>query len=236
MSECTFEGFEQANTTPVPDILFDRLLTELSGAELKVLLYIIRRTKGFKKDTDAISLNQLQHGITTQEGKVLDKGCGIKRRDTICEALTSLETKHCITSQKRKTSSGDNATTVYGIYFKESKEVVTKPDYPSHQTGLPLVTEANHRSPVLALPVVTKPDPQETVIQQTELQDTEEDVNANALTPTPSQENENAYPQDETTSQQKQAGTVDNSQQANKDIPIANTDPHIDALQGVPIE
>jgi hypothetical protein len=28
----------------VPDQLFDELLVELSGAELKVLLYIIRRT------------------------------------------------------------------------------------------------------------------------------------------------------------------------------------------------
>src|SRR5260221_9227107 len=39
--------------------------------------------------------------------------------------------------------------------------------------------------------------------------DIEEDVNASALTPTPSQENENAYPQDETTSQHQQASTVD---------------------------
>src|SRR5260221_7464751 len=45
-------------------------------------------------------------------------------------------------------------------------------------------------------------------------------VNASALTPTPSQENENTYPQDETTSQQKQAGIVVNTP-ATKRLSIA---------------
>src|SRR5260221_187649 len=60
-------------------------------------------------------------------------------------------------------------------------------------------------------------------------------VNASALTTTPSQENENAYPQDETTSQHQQASTVDNSQQANKDILIATTTPQASESVGVPI-
>ncbi len=166
-----FIGFEQANTTPVPDVLFDELLDQLTGAELKVLLYIIRRTAGFKKATDAISLTQMQDGIITKEGKQLDHGCGIKRRNTITDALTSLETKGFITSAKKKTTAGDADTTVYGIRFKK---VVTKPDYPrSHQTGLPVVTKPDYGSPKTGLGVVTKPYPQETVLQQTDSQDTE---------------------------------------------------------------
>ena len=45
-----FRGFDSPNYTQVPDILFDERMAHLSGAELKVLLYIIRRTFGFKKD------------------------------------------------------------------------------------------------------------------------------------------------------------------------------------------
>lgn len=54
-----FSGFVFPTTTPVPDQLFDELLPRLSGAELKVLMYIIRRTFGFKKQSDDISLAQL---------------------------------------------------------------------------------------------------------------------------------------------------------------------------------
>ena len=44
-----FKGYSKPNYTPVPDELFDEQLPDLSGAELKVLLYIIRRTFGFKR-------------------------------------------------------------------------------------------------------------------------------------------------------------------------------------------
>lgn len=112
MRKSTFIGFEPSNTTAVPDILFDELLSELSGAELKVLLYIIRRTIGFKKSTDAISFSQFEDGIKTHEGKVLDKGCGLNR-ETISKALKSLESRHCIKSEKRAGS-----VTFYSICFK----------------------------------------------------------------------------------------------------------------------
>src|SRR4051812_28685588 len=72
-----FLGFCSPNTTPTPDDLFDRFLPELNGGELKVLLYIIRRTFGFKKDTDSISLSQLSDGIKTRTGKSLDRGTGL---------------------------------------------------------------------------------------------------------------------------------------------------------------
>src|SRR5438552_260089 len=103
-----FEGFEQANTTPVPDVLFDRLLSRLGEAELKALLYIIRRTKGFKKDTDQISFNQFLRGIKTKGGKVLDEGCGIKNRTNLSRALKSLESKSILVSEKGRDERGEN--------------------------------------------------------------------------------------------------------------------------------
>src|SRR6266700_918098 len=114
----TFNGFEPANTTPVPDVLFDVLLPYLNEAQLKVMLYIIRRTLGFKKTSDAISLNQFRRGITTKDGKKLDDGCGLKNFTTISKALKELEQMNCIESDKRETDEGNNLTTVYRIRFR----------------------------------------------------------------------------------------------------------------------
>jgi phage replication O-like protein O len=125
-----FNGFEPSNTTPVPDVLFDELLADLSGSELKVLMYIIRRTRGFKKDSDAISLTQFEKGIVTSDGRILDRGCGLNR-ETICKALKSLEERGCIKSDKRTNHQGDSDITVYSIRFKG--EVVGKSDQGSRK-------------------------------------------------------------------------------------------------------
>src|SRR5205085_7796297 len=75
-----FRGFRSPNYTMVPDELFDELLVDLSGAELKVLLYVIRRTFGFKKGSDRISKAQLEKGIQRSDGTILDRGTGLSRR------------------------------------------------------------------------------------------------------------------------------------------------------------
>lgn len=166
-----FNGFEQSNTTPVPDILFDEIMSELSGSELKVLLYIIRRTKGFKKDTDAISLTQFEKGIIKGDGTVLDKGCGLNR-ETICKALKSLEEKGYIKSEKRTTGKGDNDVTLYSIRFKG--EVVGKTNQGGRKNGPPnVVGKSAYGSRKNSTGVVGKSDPQETVLQQTVKQQTE---------------------------------------------------------------
>src|SRR5687767_4108032 len=74
-----FQGFRSPNTTPIPDEIFDELLADLSGAEVKVLLYICRRTFGWKKESDNISLNQMLHGITRKDGIKLDRGVGLSK-------------------------------------------------------------------------------------------------------------------------------------------------------------
>ncbi len=174
-----FEGFESSNTTAVPDILFDELLSKLSGAEIKVLLYIIRRTAGFKKTTDAISLSQFEKGIITHEGKVLDKGCGLNR-ETICKALQSLEKKGCIKTEKRTAKKRDKDTTLYSIRFKGDAQVVGKSDHvPSRKSELPnLVGKSDYGSRKTSKMVVGKSDLQDTVIQDTDKQDVVDAANA----------------------------------------------------------
>lgn len=107
----SFKGFATPHYTQVPDILFDELLSHLSGSELKVLLYIIRRTFGFKKDYDNISLRQMVKGITTRDGQVLDRGTGLNK-DTVIQAVKSLEEQGIIRATRRASSGqGDEATT-----------------------------------------------------------------------------------------------------------------------------
>ncbi len=113
-----FKGFATANTTQTPDEVFDRFLTELSHAELKVLLYIIRRTFGFKKDADRISLKQIAEGIITKDGKRLDRGAGLHKTNAI-KALKSLEEKGLISVQRVKTEDGYNSVNVYSLRFQE---------------------------------------------------------------------------------------------------------------------
>jgi len=55
------EGF-----TNMPNVYIDEYLPELSGAELKVLLVVLRRTVGCQKESEEISLSQFERmtGLT----------------------------------------------------------------------------------------------------------------------------------------------------------------------------
>jgi len=109
--------FARPTTTATPDEIFEEWVHVLSHAELLALLYVVRRTLGFKKDADSISYTQFLHGIVTREGKVLDRGCGIKSRSTLAAALRRLEERGLIRSVKTQTAAGDQATTRYTLWF-----------------------------------------------------------------------------------------------------------------------
>jgi hypothetical protein len=176
----TSKGFLRPTTTPTPDEIFDVWLSELSGSELKVLLYIVRRTFGFKKDADRISLTQICEGIVTREGKVLDRGTGLSRTSA-SRAVKTLESLGLIVVSRSQGTSGEYAANTYRLRFrgfddnrdtdsdggkdngdgegspKSGPGVVQKSDYPSAKSGPP---------------VVQKLDPQQTESQETASQQT----------------------------------------------------------------
>ena len=114
-------GFDDANVTLTPNDLFDKFLATLNHGELKVVLYIIRRTKGFHKRQDSISLRQLTNGITKKSGEVLDKGAGVNRRTAI-RAVQGLEKKGLIEVKRVKSEDGYNQVNVYSLRFKKTGE------------------------------------------------------------------------------------------------------------------
>lgn len=123
-----FLGFNQPYYTQIPDELFDELLSGLSGAELKVLLYVMRRTFGFKKDSDNISLSQICRGIKTKDGRQLDKGTGLDRK-TVIRAAKSLEQKGIIISSRNPSIKGDYDATTYRPNILEAQK-----QHPSKET------------------------------------------------------------------------------------------------------
>jgi hypothetical protein len=90
-------------------------MVDLSGAELKVLLYIIRRTFGFKRDADTISLSQMLNGIRVADGRVLDRGVGLSKK-TLLLALRTLEDRRIILTERRQSAEKGNEPTVYQLH------------------------------------------------------------------------------------------------------------------------
>src|SRR3954465_511847 len=116
LSKPPFQGFRFPNTTPVPDELFDELLADLSGAEVKVILYICRRTFGFKKASDNISLNQMLHGITKRDGEQLDRGVGLSK-PTLLRTLKDLSQKNIIIAEQRDSVERGHEPTNYQLHI-----------------------------------------------------------------------------------------------------------------------
>ncbi len=112
-----FSGFTSPNYTQVPDELFDALMVELSGAELKVLLYIIRRTFGFKRDSDTISLSQMLGGLKSRDGQQLDRGVGISKR-SLLTVLRSLQKRGVILTKRRTSAEHGNEPTSYRLNIR----------------------------------------------------------------------------------------------------------------------
>lgn len=157
-----FRGYAGPNYTPVPDELFDEQLPDLSGAELKVLLYVIRRTFGFKRESDNISLSQMLNGLRTRDGRVLDRGVGLSKK-TLLLAIKSLEEQNIILTERRRSQEKGDEPTSYRLNVRATVAAAE---------STPPVGEKLHHGGGgrTAPPPWGKNSPtQETVVQETDL-------------------------------------------------------------------
>lgn len=161
-----FPGFSAPHYTQVPDVIFDELLHILSGAELKVLLYIIRRTFGFKKASDDISLNQMLNGIVRKGGERLDSGCGIKNKTSLSQALQNLEKMGIIVKKRNTSPQKKDLPTTYSLKLAAATKTVS-PEEKSVEKSTKTVLK---RGTKIVPSLVRKSYPQETVKQETEQQ------------------------------------------------------------------
>lgn len=150
-----FKGFISPRYTPIPDEVLDELMYSLSGAELKVLLYICRRTFGFKKESDNISLNQICHGIQKKTGEVLDSGTGLSQRQVI-RALKTLTEENIVHAKKNTSLAKGFEPTTYSLNFLDGGN-----------TGHPFRQNVRRVGSKMSEGLLTKSQIQETVLQET---------------------------------------------------------------------
>ena len=157
-----FPGFSSPRYTQIPDIVFDELQHRLSGAEYKVLMYILRRTFGFKKDADNISYNQMLNGIIKKDGTRIDYGAGIKSPTTLTQAIKRLEELGVITAVRNSSQEKGIETTTYQPNMGQ--------DTPVQKLNTPTPKNVVGATTKNGAPLLQKVEQQETVLQETEKQ------------------------------------------------------------------
>ena len=109
------------NYTQTPNDLFDHWLPFLSEAELKVLLVIMRKTFGWHKTHDVISISQLTH----HTGML---------RETVIRAAKSLQNKGVIS--REVTGSNGKQRTIYSLVITDTSNNYYQSDDPTGPVGL----------------------------------------------------------------------------------------------------
>jgi RNA polymerase-binding transcription factor DksA len=124
----SFPGFYLPLYTQTPDLLFDEIMPYLTGAELKCLLYIVRHTLGFKKHSDALSVEQFTKGVISRDGVRQDWGTGLART-TALDALRSLKERGLVEAiEQRSTEVGSRGSmpTIYSLRLDGGTEERTR--------------------------------------------------------------------------------------------------------------
>jgi hypothetical protein len=135
-------GIDGPNTTATPDVFYDEIFPFLSEVELRVLLYIIRHTFGFKKIADAISLAQLMHGIVTKEGRRLDHGTQLSRAG-VTKGLRGLREKHLVLWETQTSAEYGNRPSVYTLNVRGRTPVLLTEQRGATARTSPLPQEAD---------------------------------------------------------------------------------------------
>jgi len=126
----TFAGVETLNGTQIPDAYFDEVMAPLGPSAFTVLMYVARRTFGFKRHSDQISLDQICHGIVTTavrdaDGAVvkparrLDHGTGLAK-STVVRALDRLIAAGLLRKRHNTDPRRGQLANTYGIVFKDA--------------------------------------------------------------------------------------------------------------------
>ena len=135
----TFAGVETLNGTQIPDAYFDEVMAPLGPSAFTVLMYVARRTFGFKRHSDQISLDQICHGIVTTavrdaDGAVvkparrLDHGTGLAK-STVVRALDRLIAAGLLRKRHNTDPRRGQLANTYGIVFKDPS--ATTPTIPA---------------------------------------------------------------------------------------------------------
>lgn len=120
---------QQGKYTTIHNFVFDHIMPNVSPAEWKILCFIIRKTVGWHKEEDKLSLSQIKDGT------------GIKSRTTISKVISKLEEAKYIIVYRPDDQETPNTYSLNYDYevVQKSYQVSDKPAEASPKNGLPLV-------------------------------------------------------------------------------------------------
>lgn len=114
-----FPGFQkigEPGTFWLYPVILDHYWQQLSGSEQKVLDFLLRRTYGFQKTKDKISIGQFANGV-----RGCDYGTGLSER-TIIRVLSSLEKKGFFKIQKSKKDKPEKEINEYRLVMTKKRK------------------------------------------------------------------------------------------------------------------
>jgi len=116
--------FDLPQYTQIPNVVIDEIMAKVSGSEMKVLIYIVRRTLGFHRTEARITIAQICDGYRTSDGTRRDGGTGLSRR-AVFACLNTLEEAGYIVRRMHEGKNGITMPSTYTILARTaSKEVV----------------------------------------------------------------------------------------------------------------
>ena len=115
------------NSFQLPNSVIDELLADLTGAELKCYLYVLRKTKGWNKEEDAISVSQFMKVTGLSNRKVIDACERLVELGLLEQKIGSNKIK-VFSVKDYKTSSSEESSLVKKVHSssKESSLSVVK--------------------------------------------------------------------------------------------------------------
>jgi phage replication O-like protein O len=149
------------NSTQIPDVILDQWMADLSGAELKVVLYVARRTFGFGKESDNISLNQIASGIKKRDGTILDRGTGLSV-SSVARAVKTLEEQKILIRQININDKNEHDENTYSLNLSWPGEVLPNSENPPSKNGAGYSQNRSTGTPKIGGGVLPKSETQET--------------------------------------------------------------------------
>lgn len=119
------------NSFQVPNALVDELMAEMSGIELKCYLFVVRKTKGWNKDCDAISLSQF----------IKFTGAG---KTAVVDALKKLVDLGLLTKKTGSRNTSVFSINLFGKRTSSESELVQKVNSTSSESELVTSSESEH--------------------------------------------------------------------------------------------
>lgn len=119
------------NAFQIPNSVVDELMAEMSGVELKCYLFVIRKTKGWNKDCDAISLSQF----------IKFTGAG---KTAVVDALKNLVELGLLVKKTGVRNTSVYAINLFGNQTSSENELVQKVNSTSSESELVTTSESEH--------------------------------------------------------------------------------------------